>query len=427
MAYSLSLSDPGIDRDRWYDQEVDLARWTGQKVRLRFTIRAAARAAAPTVLWSDPTIVAQPRGDASRVNLVLISLDTLRADHLGSYGYARPTSPTIDAWLAARGTLFERASTSFPHTTGSHMTLPTALDPCVHGLDRTAWSDVHCVRDQVATLEVLRTAGYETAAFTENAWVTAGIGYDRGFGTSVEDSGTGLNLGNVEATFRRGLEWLERHRAEPFFLFLHTYQVHEPYEPPPGYVEQVASGHGADRVATENALYDGEIRYTDDVLATFLAALETHGLDENTLVVLTADHGQHFGEHGTFGHGLTLWEPVLHVPLLLRGPDVPAGARVGDPVGLIDVLPTVLELLGVSSPRDIQGRSLVPKLRGEALPSRFLYAERTLPAGLWEELAAARRVHCSRGSAPRSPGDGGAAAALGGDVRHKFEALGYAE
>jgi arylsulfatase A-like enzyme len=474
VAYSLSLPAPGIGSDRWYDQEVDLAAWSGRKVRLRFTTRAPERSATtplpPAILWSDPTIVARPRGEAKRVNLILISLDTLRADHLGSYGYARPTSPTIDAWLAARGTLFERVSTSFPHTAGSHMTMLTGLDPCVHGLDRTAWNDIHRVRDEVTTVaEVLRAAGYDTAAFTENAWVTADIGYDRGFGTFVEDSGTGLNLGNVETTFRRGVEWLDDHRSRPFFLFLHTYQVHEPYVPPAGYLEQVASGHATDRNSADLALYDGEIRYTDDVLAGFLAAVTAQGLDENTLIVLTADHGQHFGEHGAFGHGATLWEPVLHVPLVLRGPGVPAGARVPEVAGLIDVLPTVLELLGIAPPSGIQGRSLVPTLRGEALPARTLYAElpertflvarrgslklmidekaglagrsafdlaadpgeqhdiaATLPAGLWDEIASDRRAHCRRGAAPRPTGDGGGAA-LGGDVRRKLEALGYAE
>ena len=469
VVFAQSFSDPGFDRNRWHDEEVDLAPYAGRTVRLRFTNHSSASARPPVVLWSDPTIVATTRRDPPRVNLVLISLDTLRADHLGSYGYPRPTSPTLDARVAAQGTLFERVSTSFPHTVGSHMTLFTGLDPCAHGLDQTAWKDTRRVRDHVTTMaEALRGAGYETAAFTENAWVTATIGFDRGFSTFVEDSGIGLNNGNVEATFRRGTEWLAKRGREPFFLFLHTYQVHEPYEPPPGYAEQVASGHGTDRVALENALYDGEIRYTDDVLARLLAALEQSGLDRKTLVVVTADHGQHFGEHGIFGHSTTLFEPVLHVPLILRGPGVPAGLRIPDPAGLIDVLPTVLELLGVPAPSDIQGRSLVPTMQGATLPPRDTYAELPergllavrrgplklildqrsgaraafdlaadpgeendaagrLPATPWQEIADAHRAHC-RKDAPRPSADQPAPdPVLDGPVRRKLEVLGYAE
>lgn len=469
ILFARSFSDPGFDRDRWHDEQIDLAPYAGRTVRLRFTTRTTASTNQPVVLWSDPTIVARTRRDVPRVNLVLISLDTLRADHLGSYGYARPTSPTSDARIATQGTLFERVSTSFPHTVGSHMTLFTGVDPCVHGLDQTAWKDTRRVRDHVTTLaEALRAAGYETAAFTENAWVTAQIGFDRGFATFVEDSGVGFNNGNVEVTFRRGAEWLATHGREPFFLFLHTYQVHEPYEPPPGYVEQVASGHGTDRVAQENALYDGEIRYTDDVLARLLAALEQSGLEGNTLLVVTADHGQHFGEHRTFGHSTTLYEPVLHVPLILRGPGIPAGLRIPDPVGLIDVAPTVLELLGVPAPKDIQGRSLVPALHGEALPPRDTYAElpergllavrrgslklilaqksdakfafdlaadpgeevdiaSRLPATLWQQIADDHREHCRHDAPMPSSDEPAPASIVNGQVRQKLEALGYAE
>jgi arylsulfatase A-like enzyme len=256
------------------------------------------------------------------------------------------------------------------------MTMLTSVEPCVHGLDTTAWSAARRVHDGLVTLaEVLRGAGYDTAAFTENAWVTAALGYDRGFATFVEDSGVALDRGNIEATFARALEWIGRERSKPFFVFVHTYQVHEPYTPPAGYLEKVAPEHGQDRASVDAARYDAEIRYTDDVVARFLTALDERGLSDDTLVVLTADHGQHFGEHQVYGHGQTLYDSLLHVPLLLRGPGVPAGKRVSDSVGLIDLMPTVLDLLGMPRPPGLQGLSLTGALRGEKLPERTLFAE----------------------------------------------------
>jgi len=463
VVFARALPYPGFARDRWNDEQIDLGAYAGRTVRLRFVTAGASL----PLLWGDPTVAVQPASHPSRPNLILISLDTLRADHLGAYGYVRPTSPTIDAWLAARGTVFEDASTSFPNTAGSHMTMLTAVDPCVHGLDRTAFGGGLRVRDGVVTLgEVLRNAGYETAAFTEDAWVTAAVGYDRGFGTFVEDHGrNAVNDGNIEATFARGSAWIAAHRRDPFFVFLHTYQVHEPYEPPPGYAEQVAPVHGDSRAEREKALYDGEIRYTDDVLARFLAALDAEGLAARTLVLVVADHGQHFGEHGSWGHSFTLWQPVLRVPMILRGPGVPAGLRVPDPVGLIDIVPTVLELLGVPPPSEIQGTSLVPALHGKTLAPRLLYAElpergllsarrgdvkvivnsraktrvaydiardpeeahdvlASLPPGYVDEIERHRREHCRRGAAAPSTTPG---PAIGGEVRRKLEALGYTE
>jgi arylsulfatase A-like enzyme len=375
----------GSASDRsWHDREVDLAPLAGRTVRLRFTNPAAAGADGASFalpLWSDPFLVAPtppPNGDARR-NLLLISLDTLRADGLGSYGSARPTSPSIDAMLAAEGTLFENAFAPAPHTAPSHATMLTGVDPCVHRVELPTLERPPTIDARALTLaEILRGADYLTAAFTEDAWVTAPVGFARGFGTFVEERGARLNEGRVEVTFARGLDWIRSHRDDPWFVFLHTYEVHEPYEPPPGYREAVA-WDAVDGIAGERrALYDAEIRYTDDVVASVLAGLAREGLADRTVVVLTSDHGEQFGEHDLFRHDNSLYDALLRVPLIVRAPGLlPAGRRVPDPVGLLDVVPTALSLLGVAAPPGLQGRDLVPIARGAALGDRVLYA--TLP------------------------------------------------
>jgi arylsulfatase A-like enzyme len=173
----------------------------------------------------------------------------------------------------------------------------------------------------------------------------------------------------VSTTFARGAEWIGEQRA-PWFAFLHTYQVHEPYAPPPGYRERVGSPD------TPSGSYDGEVRYTDEHLSRLLAELRRFGVLDETLIVVTSDHGEQFGEHGLRGHGNSLYDTLLHVPLLIRAPGlVPAGRRIDHPIGLIDLVPTVLELLEKRPSPWVQGVSLVPLLRGESLPPRQLFAE----------------------------------------------------
>ena len=376
--------DPGGNAAQrvWLDREVDLAPFAGKSLRLRFESGpepqqdAGARFVFP--VWSDPVIVAPKADGKPRRNLLLISLDTLRADHLGAYGYRRPTSPKIDRLLADQGTLFERAYAQFPGTAGSHMTLLTSLFPCVHqvtgglGAHRKLRADIHPLA------ELMRAQGYATAAFTEDGWVTADTGYDRGFGTFVEAKSPIVTqpTGQADVTFPHALSWIRSHGDVNWFVFAHTYQVHYPYTPPPGYLERVAPDHGTDRASRDAALYDGEIRYTDDVLADFLAGLEDAGAGDSTLIVMLSDHGEQFGEHRLFAHGNSLFDILLHVPLILRAPGlVPAGNRISARVGLIDLVPTVLELLELP-PIDVkQGRSLVPLIRGEPLPPVTMWAE----------------------------------------------------
>ena len=359
------------DARAWREDEIDLAAYAGRSVRLRF--ESTLENASPCTivpLWADPTIVSARPARAEeprRRSLLLVSLDTLRADRLGCYGYARPTSPTIDARLAARGTLFEHAYAAFPSTTASHMTMLTSLDPCVHRVLHPSMLPLRADAHPLA--EYLRAAGYETAAFTEDTYLLAQNGFARGFGTYVENTSVNTE-GFVEKTFAEAREWIRAHRTgAPWFVFVHTYQVHAPYTPPPGYRERIGAPDDP------SGSYDGEIRYTDDVLAQFLDALTPLGLDTDVLLVLASDHGEQFGEHGLVDHGNSLFDVLLHVPLVLYAPGlVPAGQRIAAPVGLVDLVPTVLDLLGLPPPSPAQGRSVAPLVRGAPLDPAPLYA-----------------------------------------------------
>jgi len=364
--------DPSAADAGWRDERVALDSLAGQAVRFVFTTRPApgAAAGAPVApLWGAPRVL-EPRPRRGAHNLLLVSLDTLRADHVGVYGCDLPTTPSLDH-LASEGALFEHVIATYPSTPGSHMSMLTGVYPNVHGVI----GPLDTLPADVPTLaELLAAHGWETGAVTEDGMLVAGAGFQRGFAYYRENKGASIwdASGQVDVTFRNGLRWLEAHRGEKFFLFLHTYQVHEPYSPPPEFdrfhtyrdgdreVEITAATPAAIR---DRHLYAGETLYTDHEIGRLLDGLHALGLDERTLVVFTSDHGEEFGEHGWKGHDETLYEEVLHVPLIVRAPGlVPAGVRVPRQASLVDLVPTLLELLGVAPPRTLHGRSLVPFL-----------------------------------------------------------------
>jgi arylsulfatase A-like enzyme len=364
--------DPETRRhDRaWVDAEVGLERWATRSVRLRFRTEYEAGAGLPR--WGDPTIVVPPPSAAPvpRRNLLLVSLDTLRADRLGCYGYKRPTSPVIDA-LAAEGAVFERAYAAYPQTDGSHASMLTGLAPCLHGVSGAP--RVALRRDAETLAEHLRAAGWATGAVTEDGMVSAASGFSRGFETWAEHRPVGFTA-DARSTFADGIAWMRRHRRRPWFLFLHTYQTHQPYRPPPGYLDLVAGGGGKD--PADSLLYDAEIRYTDELLGDVLAELAAMREADDTLIVLVSDHGEHFGEHGLYGHSNSLYDELLHVPWVLRAPGlVPAGKRVSTTVGIVDLVPTLLDLLDVEPPKWSHGRSVVPLLNDVTMPPVLLFAD----------------------------------------------------
>lgn len=364
--------DPAADpRDRrWFDASVDLSAVAGRRVRLVFEGEALATAGASSartfVVVSNPEIIPPPAPTPQR-NVILVSLDTLRARSVHAYGCPRDTTPTLDRRMAQAGALVRTAVVPFPFTPPSHMTMLTGLEPCAHGV-----TDLHHVlaAGRTTLAETLRAAGYGTAAFTEDAYLVAGNGFDRGFDVYRENrSEESASPGFAAETLADAAGWLAGHAERPFFLFVHTYQVHDPYTPPRGYAGLFPDVDRDDKNDAARADYEREIRYTDDLFTGFLDALEAHGAADDTIVVVTADHGEGFGEHFWTGHGFDLHDEALLVPLLLRAPGlIPAGRVVEEQVGLVDLAPTLLELLDLPAPGDVQGRSFARLLTGRGAP-----------------------------------------------------------
>jgi arylsulfatase A-like enzyme len=345
----------------WLDERVDLAELTGEEVRLVFRAEPLAEAVRP--LWGNPVLVAGAAEAPAPPSVILISLDTLRADHLGSWGYARATSPNLDAF-ARESFVFERAIAPSSWTTPSHASVFTGEHPSVHGAGGALG---HRLQGRFTTLaELLRRQGHLTAAFTEGAAVAGQLGFHQGFDSYANGRGELPHpLGAAERTFARAADWLERHGDRPFLLFVHTYEIHWPYRAPPHYAE-LFHGDGVGpldpRDAEDDAFlrepltdaqkanvvaaYDAGIAYTDAVVGRFLELLRRTGELERAIVVIFSDHGEAFWEHGATMHGLSLYDEELHVPLLIRLPGAtPPNGRIGRQVALADVFATLVDLL----------------------------------------------------------------------------------
>ncbi len=351
----------------WLEDEVDLSRFAGREVRLALVAQVEGTAASFPV-WAKPVLLAPDAAARARPNVLFISLDTVRADHLSAWGYDRLTSPGLAAF-AGDGVLFEQAIAHFPSTTASHMSMLTSLQPCAHGVLAPDFQRRGGTLSPSATTlaEALSAAGWSTVAITEDALIQGPLGFDRGFDEYLDQVGRGEEgLGLFPEGIERAERWIERHRDRPWFMFLHTYQPHEPFKVPPYYRDLFPLAADAPAVRRLERDYDVGIRYTDDLLSNFLALLGRHGLLDDVLVVITSDHGTEFEEHGSIGHAKGVNEEQIHVPLVMRHPTLAQGGRrVPGAVALIDVAPTVLELLGVERPASFSGTSLVPLLRGE--------------------------------------------------------------
>ncbi len=368
--------DPARDpRDRrWFDAAIALDERGGETLRFAFEAEVLGEAEGVAHDFSFPLIANPHLGPREpvddRPNILLISLDTLRARSLEVYGNPRATMPALTRRLAERGAVVRAAVTPVPYTPPAHMTMLTGLEPCAHGV-----MDRHGVLapDRLTLAEILRGAGYHTAAFTEDAYVVAGAGFARGFDVYTEyRSEENASPGFASETFGAAADWMRKRALEPFFLFVHTYQVHDPYIPPRAYDGffrgEIEEGQGPEYTEPLR-LYEREIRYTDDVLAGLVDAVESSGHGEDTIIVVTSDHGESFGEHRMAGHGFTLYDDELVVPMILRAPSlIAAGLRLEMQVGLVDLVPTLLDLIGVRAPAMIQGRSFAAQLRGEDTP-----------------------------------------------------------
>jgi arylsulfatase A-like enzyme len=319
----------------------------------------------------DPRFVAVPDGVPRDASILLVTIDTLRADHVGAYGYPRPTTPAIDA-LAARGFVFENAWAHAPSTRYSMPAILTGRHPSEIAWDVSVWWPA--IRPENVTLaEVLKERGFTTGALFNYHYFDRVRRMDQGFDV-YDNSNARLHSGRDPASTRgsssreqcdAAIRFLEAHAGRRFFLWLHLYDPHYEYEPHPG-----SPSFGGDKIA----LYDGEIRWTDDHLARVLARLEQLGLADRTIVAVTGDHGEGFGENGIDFHGYHLYAAQTKIPLVLRVPGL-APRRVTTPVGHVDLLPTLANLAGAPASPEMSGRSLLPFMLGAEEDDRAVYQE----------------------------------------------------
>jgi len=382
-----SAYDPrGGSEGHWQDHRVSLASHAGTRRSFRFEARRQGEES-PFALpvWANPTLYTRGAREAGQRNVILLSIDTLRADHLTSYGYRHDTAPFVEERFGQSGTVFESPVAAATITTPSHASMFTSLTPPAHG----TLDGLKRLPKTLPTLaELLRHAGRDTAAITENGWLSIGHGFGRGFDSFVENRSPNIMdpTGQVDRTFAQARAWLAHNRHKRFFLFLHTFQVHTPYAPPARYEHLFADVDGTpiDGESPSHlrwmAEYDREIRYVDDELRRLFETLDALGLADDTVFILTSDHGEAFLEHGLLEHGSRLDEEVVRVPLMLWGSGIPAGRRVTAPVAHVDLMPTVLEMMGVPVPGWLEGWSLLPLASGSAeeearFASRPVYSE----------------------------------------------------
>jgi arylsulfatase len=392
--------EPG-DANAWLSASADLAGLPGTDGRLLFSISGDPGNALP--VWGNPEIV-RPAA-TTPPNVVLISIDTLRPDRLGIYGYGRPTSPRLDAWAREHAVAFDAAIAAAPWTLPSHVSMLTGLSAFRHGVNF-----VDPAPAELLTLaEMVGASGYSTLAVTGGGYLAPWVGLHQGFDRFAywRHRRGPREQAELASNVDRARAWLRVNAERPFFLFFHTYEVHAPYEPRQPYfarfnesaLELPASGVGQSGggIAAESgfvsvftpiwgrpskerprgdgplpraalplldALYESGIAYADQEIGRLLETLHELGIDRHTLVIITSDHGEALGENGLAGHAY-LYDFNLRVPLLLALPNGDhAGTRVAAQVQSIDIVPTVLEALGIRQPETIDGRSLLPLLSG---------------------------------------------------------------
>lgn len=332
-------------------------------------------------------------GKAERpYNVVIFTFDTVRADAIGCYGNERVGTPAIDA-LAAEGVRFAQADTPLPITLPSHATILTGRYPMAHGVrDNGLFVVPH---EETTLAEILAARGYRTGASVGAFPVISRFGLNQGFeffdddvSPSTEDDLGRLRKAAAKIYFdarRAGrvnealIPWLDQHADEPFFLWLHYYDPHHPLAPPPPFNQLFADDP-----------YLGEISYADSCFGQFLEHLKELGVDDRTIIVMTSDHGEGRGDHNEDTHSLLNYQSTLHVPLIIRVPGGPAGVVISSRVGTVDIVPTILDYLGISDIEGIQGQSLRPVMEGRfssGAPSLY-YAETLSPrlSHDWGEL-----------------------------------------
>jgi arylsulfatase A-like enzyme len=363
--------------------------------------RAAQKGGAPAEA-PQPVGVDLPKSKG----VVLVVIDAMRADGLGCYGYGKSTSPAIDA-LARESVVFDSFHAESPWTAPSMGTVFTGVPPSIHRCGRAPRrigekQQVIALDDSLPTVASLLPDGVKTAAIVNNNFLDPTLGFSKGFDNYDYKMVTKEASRRAAETTDAAIAWLEQNRGAPFFLYIHYFDPHMPYDPPEPYQSQFVpaerpadielpftnlirartSGYTIDspEAVYIRGLYDGEVRYTDDQLARLFAKMRELGLFDDTWVFLTADHGEEHFDHGGFEHGHRYEEEVLRVPLVVRAPGGKwrAGARIPFNASHLDLAPTLLELFGVAPPPHFEGRSLTPLMSGQEAAHREAGAEYNL-------------------------------------------------
>jgi arylsulfatase A-like enzyme len=335
-------------------------------------------------------------------NIILVVVDTLRWDALGHNGNQHRTSPHIDR-VASEGIVFNQAISTSGWTLPAVASLLTGTWPLIHG-GLGKQSTLSVIRDEVPTaVELLKDNGFNTIAFTNAAFLSPQLGLDRGFDIYDHRNAWTADIRRADETVSAALQQLRSHRDEPNFILLHLYDPHLDYDPPPGYASRFTEGRTSPappvkgaicrRMAEENGgkppqavidyivgVYLGEVGFVDAQIGRLIESLEEMGLYERTTLIITSDHGEEFWEHGGFEHGHSLYDELVHIPLVLKLPEhVQAVEKSIDAqVRILDIMPTVLDIIGIEQPESFAGSSLMPMIRGEEREDRFAYGESTL-------------------------------------------------
>jgi len=396
----LNTIDVNFEKNRWHPVTLDLSEYEGQEVVVNFVTDYDRDGFEPKtfydlvptdlLFWAKPSIA--PRKVRKRPNVILISIDTLRADHLGFMGYERETSPNMDL-LAKRGRFFSAAVVQAPWTTPSHLSILTSTYPSVHLGIQFVKELNRISNDSLPTWAgILRSKGYLTAGFVGRGPISAQYGLNKGFDFYNETPGGRLEEGkDAKEIFQKAAKWLEQHQDRSFFLFVHTYEPHGPYVD--DFFVKSEGITRADEIKYMTALYDGDIRSADLALGNFIESLEELGLMDETIIVLTSDHGEDLGKRKLpnaamrFDHGHNLFDEMLLVPLIFVGSDIePNEKGIPYQVRSIDILPSVMEYLNFPLEKTFQGKSLRAMIEGKDKSSRPAFSEATTYGAELESL-----------------------------------------
>jgi arylsulfatase A-like enzyme len=326
-------------------------------------------------------------------NVVVVTIDTLRADRLGCYGYSQIETPNLDR-LASNGALFENAVSQVPTTPPSHASMFTGTYPTIHQVRNVAGFSLDASHPTLAT--ILGQHGWQTAAFVGSTALASVTGLNQGFqiyDDKMSEAGGDAPQRRAARVVSKAIEWLQQQSGQtPFLLWVHVYDPHTPYDPPSPFKEKYAEDP-----------YNGEIAYTDRELGRLFEALNKKSPPEKTVLAVLSDHGESLSEHGEYSHGIFIYDSTLHIPWIMTGPGIHEGKRIKGQVRTIDLLPTLMDLLGGEVPTVCQGVSLVPTFANERVRTTYSYTESLTPKidmG-WTELRGIRTDKWKYIRAPR--------------------------